>query len=116
MAETTTHFLAEVSEIVNEKMAETGSTVQAFTDYVLEAMADMANLGEVQQCYAIIRNDNNNYITGEINGYSISLSGETVCLFGTVYEPILDESPYSISAEKYNNVINKWNQYITCTN
>lgn len=111
MAETTTHFLAEVSEIVNEKMAETGSTVQAFTDYVLEAMADMANLGEVQQCYAIIRNDNNNYITGEINGYSISLSGETVCLFGTVYEPILDESPYSISAEKYNNVINKLQGY-----
>ena len=83
MAESLTNYITEVSETVNEKLAETGSTVQAFTKYVLEAMGDMANLGDADECYAIIRNDANNNVMGEINGYAISLSGETICLFGT---------------------------------
>lgn len=111
MAESLTNYITEVSETVNEKLAETGSTVQAFTKYVLEAMGDMANLGDADECYAIIRNDANNNVMGEINGYAISLSGETICLFGAVYQPQQGDTPYSVSAEQYNSIINKLQGY-----
>lgn len=62
-------------------MDEMGSLPQAFTRYVIEKMSEKANLGEGEACYAAIRNDNNNNVLGEINGYSVSLSGETVTLF-----------------------------------
>ena len=111
MAESLTNYITEVSETVNEKLAETGSTVQAFTKYVLEAMGAMANLGDADECYAIIRNDANNNVMGEINGYAISLSGETICLFGAVYQPQQGDTPYSVSAEQYNSIINKLQGY-----
>lgn len=111
MATSLDDYIIEVSEIVNERLAETGSPVQAFTQYVLEAMGDMANLGEAEDCYAIIRNDSNNNVIGEINGYAISVSGETVCLFGTVYQPQQDNMPFSVSSDKYNTVINRLQGY-----
>ena len=93
MAESIDKYIGEVQEKVNELLVETGSPQQAFTKYVLEAMSEKGNLGEAEECYGIIRNDANGNVLGEINGYAISLSGETICLFYTIYEPPQGDGP-----------------------
>ena len=111
MAESINKFIEEIQDNVNELLAETGSTVQAFTKYVLEAMCDKANLGEVDACYAIVRNDSGDKTMGEINGYAISISGETISLFYTLYEPTDDDTPRAISADEYNLAVNRLQGY-----
>ena len=111
MAESINNYIAEIQENVNELLAETGSTVQAYTKYVLEAMCDKANLGEADACYAIIRNDSGDKTMGEINGYAISISGETISLFYTIYEPTDDDTPRAISADEYNQAVNRLQGY-----
>lgn len=111
MAESIDKYIGEVQEKVNELLVETGSPQQAFTKYVLEAMSEKGNLGEAEECYGIIRNDANGNVLGEINGYAISLSGETICLFYTIYEPPQGDGPYPVPADRYHNVINRLQGY-----
>ena len=58
MAESIKNFLAEIKEQVNDILTETGNTTQAFTRYVLDAMCEKGNLGEAEECYAVIRHMN----------------------------------------------------------
>ena len=111
MAESIDKYIGEVQEKVNELLVETGSPQQAFTKYVLEAMSEKGNLGEAEECYGIIRNDANGNVLGEINGYAISLSGETICLFYTIYEPPQGDGPYPVPADRYHNAINRLQGY-----
>lgn len=111
MADSISNYIAEIQESVNDLLAETGSPVQAFTQYVLEAMCEKANLGEAEACYAVIRNDSNDNVMGEINGYAISLSGETISLFYTIYEPTEDDTPFSVPSEQYNKAVTRLQGY-----
>ena len=104
-------YLDEVKERVNDLLIEYGSPQLAFTQYVLDEMCEKANLGETYPCYATIRNDSNQNVLGELYGYSISQSGETVCLFYTIYEPLINNEPYAVPADKYNVAINRLQGY-----
>ncbi|WOZ80253.1 AIPR family protein [Segatella hominis] len=110
MADSIKNYSKEIAEEVSELMDEMGSLPQAFTRYVIEKMSEKANLGEGEACYAAIRNDNNNNVLGEINGYSVSLSGETVTLFYAIYEP-QDDEIYAVSADQYKKAINRLQGY-----
>ena len=110
MADSIKNYSKEIAEEVSELMDEMGSLPQAFTRYVIEKMSEKANLGEGEACYAAIRNDNNNKVLGEINGYSVSLSGETVTLFYAIYEP-QDDEIYAVSADQYKKAINRLQGY-----
>ena len=107
MADSISNYIVEIQDSVNDLLAETGSPVQAFTKYVLEAMCEKANLGEAEACYAVIRNDSNDNVMGEINGYAISLSGETISLFYTIYEPTEDDTPFSVPSDQYNKAVTR---------
>lgn len=109
MNEALSNFISEVQESVNELICTTGSPDQAFTQFVLDSMCDKANLGEAEACYAIIRQESTSSILGEINGYAISLSGETVSLFHTLYE--VGEQEYQVPAEEYHSAISKLQGY-----
>ena len=104
MADLIKSYSKEIAGEVSELVQETGSPTQAFTQYVIDKMSEKANLGEGEACYAVIRNDSNGNVLGEINGYSVSLSGETVSLFYTIYEPFNDDI-YSVSADQYKKAI-----------
>lgn len=107
MTEAKIHFVEEIKEKVNGLLSEYGNTSLAFTQYVLDTMNEKANLGDATSCYAVIRNDVNQNVMGELFGYSISISGETVSLFYTIYEPFENDEPKAISAEEYNRAINR---------
>ena len=109
MAESIKNFLAEIKEQVNDILTETGNTTQAFTRYVLDAMCEKGNLGEAEECYAVIRHSTTGNILGEINGFAISLSGETISLFHTIYEP--NDEIYSVSADLYQTGIKRLQGY-----
>ncbi len=111
VTESMNNYLEEVKERVNDLLIETGSPQLAFTQYVLDEMCEKANLGETYPCYAVIRNDSNQNVLGELYGYSISQSGETVCLFYTIYEPLTNNEPYAVPADKYNLAINRLQGY-----
>lgn len=111
ITESMTNYLDEVKEKVNDLLVEYGSPQLAFTQYVLDEMCEKANLGETYPCYAVIRNDSSQNVLGELYGYSISQSGETVCLFYTIYEPLVNNELYSVPADKYNVAINRLQGY-----
>ena len=71
VTESMNNYLEEVKERVNDLLIETGSPQLAFTQYVLDEMCEKANLGETYPCYAVIRNDSNQNVLGELYGYSI---------------------------------------------
>ena len=78
-------FSDEISANIEKYLPETGSKSQAFTLYALNEMSLKANLGEFHECYNVIRDRQDNNL-GQINGYAISLNGEKVSLFYTIYD------------------------------
>ena len=66
VTESMNNYLEEVKERVNDLLIETGSPQLAFTQYVLDEMCEKANLGETYPCYAVIRNDSNQNVLGEL--------------------------------------------------
>lgn len=109
MAELIKDFVIEINGQVNDILTETGNSTQAFTKYVLDAMCEKGNLGEAEECYAVIRHPKNGNTLGEINGFAISLSGETISLFYTIYEPC--EEIYSVLADFYQTGIKRLQGY-----
>ncbi len=107
-------YSKEISVYVNSYLSETGSLMQAFTLYVMNEMQEKANLGEICACYDISKAKNGR--TGEINGFAISLSGEKVTLFATIYKQQQGDEILTISSHEYQKVVNKLkNYYINAT-
>ena len=92
-------FSDEISANIEKYLPETGSRPQAFTLYALNEMSLKANLGEFHECYHSIRDRQNNTL-GQINGYAISLNGEKVSLFYTIFEQEEAGKVKSLSAEE----------------
>lgn len=112
MAESIKNFSNEIKDEVFELTKETGNNSLAFTQYVIEKMSEKANLGDdAAACYAVIRNDNNNNVLGEISGYSVSPSGETVTLFNTLYEVSQSDEIPAINSERYKTALNQLQGY-----
>lgn len=111
ITESMKNYIAIVKEKVDELIPETGNPQLSFTQYVLDEMCEVANLGEATSCYAVVRNETNQNVLGEIYGYAISLSGETISLFYTIYDSHNFENPVPISADQYNNAVNKLQGY-----
>ena len=78
-------FSDEISSNIEKYLPETGSKPQAFTLYALNEMSLKANLGEFHECGYTIRDRQDNNL-GQISGYAISLNGEKVSLFYTIFE------------------------------
>lgn len=110
ITESMKNYMEEVKEKVNDLLSEVGLPQLSFTQYVLDEMCEKANLGDATSCYATIRNDAQN-VMGEIFGYAISLSGETVSLFYTIYETFNGDTPVAVPADKYNQAINRLQGY-----
>ncbi len=110
MAESIAKYIKEIETNVEELLLEVVSPDQAFTRYVLEEMDEKGNLGDAVDCYAVIRNEANNVI-GQINGYSIGLSGETITLFYTIYHQNNGDVPYFVSADEYKTAMNRLQGY-----
>lgn len=91
-------FSDEISANIEKYLPETGSKSQAFTLYALNEMSLKANLGEFHECYNVIRDRQDNNL-GQINGYAISLNGEKVSLFYTIFEQEEAGRVKSLSAE-----------------
>lgn len=111
MADNIKSFISEIRDNVSDLLSETGNPALSFTKYVQEEMCDKANLGEADICYAVIRNEAGDKVLGEVHGYAISISGETISLFYTIYEPIDGDTPKLVSADEYNLAINRLQGY-----
>lgn len=99
-------FSDGINSYIEQYLPETGNKTQAFTLYALNEMSLKANLGEFHECYYAIRDRQNN-VLGQINGYAISLNGEKVSLFYTIYEQTDAGVVKNLSAEDCKKAFNR---------
>ena len=99
-------FSDGINSYIEQYLSETGSKAQAFTLYALNEMSLKANLGEFHECYYAIRDRQNN-VLGQINGYAVSLNGEKVSLFYTIYEQADAGVVKNLSADECKKAFNR---------
>lgn len=94
--------------IVEQKAKDEELTDEyAFTQFVLEAIAEKANIDQPCACNGSFRDRTGQRIEGKISGYGLSPNGEVVNLFYTIYKaPNTDFIP-TVLKEEYNQAINR---------
>lgn len=79
----------------------------AFTQFVLDSIAEKANINEPCYCNGTFRDKTGQRIEGKISGYGLSPNGEVVNLFYTIFKEPNTENIIPVTKDEYNQAINR---------
>ena len=90
-------FKNELNTETELLMGRYNSREEAFTEYVIEEIEEIIDVGDIQYCYGSIKRIDGN-ILGEVYAYALSKNKEVLSLFYTLYD-----NSTSNEIKRYNN-------------
>ena len=93
-------YLQELNEEVEQLRSEHVLPVMAFTQYMIDSIAEMTNVDEYNAVHCIVK-DTIGRVRGEIYGYGMSANQEVLTLYYSIYDPTMKTSA-SLTGTEFN--------------